>query len=100
MVARLLIPTAIGLGSALLFQIQPLVAKWFLPWFGGGASVWTACMLFFQLLLVGGYLYAHGLTSRLGPRGQAALHFGLVLLAVTGLVSAAVAWPSPLTPGP
>ncbi len=100
MVARLLIPAAIGLGSALLFQIQPLVAKWFLPWFGGGASVWTACMLFFQVLLVGGYLYAHGLTSRTGPRGQAALHLGLVLLAVTGLVSAAVVWPSPLTPGP
>ncbi len=100
MVARLLIPAAIGLGSALLFQIQPLVAKWFLPWFGGGASVWTACMLFFQVLLVGGYLYAHGLTSRLGRRGQAALHLGLLLLAVTGLVTAAIAWPSPLTPGP
>jgi hypothetical protein len=99
-VARLLIPAAIGLGSALLFQIQPLVAKWFLPWFGGGASVWTGCMLFFQILLVGGYLYAHGLSSRLGPRGQASLHLGLLLLAVTGLVSAAIAWPSPLTPGP
>ena len=57
-------------------------------------------MLFFQVLLVGGYLYAHGLTSRLGSRGQAALHLGLVLLAVAGLASAAVAWPSPLTPGP
>lgn len=57
-------------------------------------------MLFFQILLVGGYLYAHGLTSRLGSRGQAVAHLVLVLLAAAGLVSAAIAWPSPLTPGP
>ncbi|HPA52670.1 MAG TPA: fused MFS/spermidine synthase [Thermoanaerobaculia bacterium] len=100
MFARLWIPAATGLGSALLFQVQPLVAKWFLPWFGGGASVWTACMLFFQVVLVGGYLYAHGLTLRLGRRGQAALHLGLLLVAVTGLAAAALSWPSPLTPGP
>jgi len=98
--ARLLIPLATGLGSALLFQVQPLVAKWFLPWFGGGASVWTACMLFFQVALVGGYLWAHGLTSRIERRGQAALHLGLLLFAVAGLAAGALAWPSPLTPGP
>ncbi len=100
MFARLLIPAAIGLGAALLFQIQPLVAKWFLPWFGGAASVWTACMLFFQVVLVGGYLYAHGLISRLSPKRQAAVHLGLLGLALAGLVAAAFVWPSPLTPGP
>lgn len=100
MLSRLLIPLATGLGSALLFQLQPLVAKWFLPWFGGGASVWTACMLFFQVALVGGYLWAHGITSRRKPRRQAVLHLGLLLLAVAGLAAGALAWPSPLTPGP
>lgn len=57
-------------------------------------------MLFFQVALVGGYLYAHGLTSRVERRGQAAIHLGLLLLAVAGLAAAALAWPSPLTPGP
>jgi hypothetical protein len=66
-------------GAFLLFQMQPIVAKYILPWFGGSPGVWTACLLFFQLLLVGGYAYAH-LTSRwLRPRTQASVH--LVLLA-------------------
>ncbi len=61
-------------GAFLLFQIQPLIGKYILPWFGGGPGVWTTCMLFFQMLLLGGYAYAH-LTSRyLKPRAQALLH--------------------------
>ena len=47
---------AVFIAAFLLFQIQPMVAKIILPWFGGGASVWTACMLFFQVLLLGGYV--------------------------------------------
>src|SRR6266540_6926461 len=43
----------------LLFQVQPLIAKFILPWFGGGPGVWTTCLLFFQVLLLGGYTYAH-----------------------------------------
>ena len=58
-------------GAFLLFQVQPLIAKYILPWFGGGPGVWTACMLFFQVLLLGGYAYAHFLSSRLKPRTQA-----------------------------
>jgi len=54
---------AIISGAFLLFQVQPLIAKYILPWFGGGSGVWTVCMLFFQALLVGGYAYAH-LTTR------------------------------------
>src|SRR6476659_4955951 len=49
----------IFLGAFLLFQVQPLIAKYILPWFGGGPGVWTACMLFFQLALLAGYAYAH-----------------------------------------
>ena len=38
-------------GAFLLFQVQPLIGKYILPWFGGGPGVWTTCMLFFQMLL-------------------------------------------------
>ncbi|HEY7467572.1 MAG TPA: hypothetical protein VIB47_12850, partial [Dehalococcoidia bacterium] len=47
------------LSAWLLFQVQPMVAKRILPWFGGGASVWTTAMLFFQAALFVGYAYAH-----------------------------------------
>jgi spermidine synthase len=66
-------------GAFLLFQVQPLIGKYILPWFGGGPGVWTTCMLFFQVLLLGGYAYAHVTSQRLKPRAQAIVH--LVLLA-------------------
>ena len=55
-------------GAFLLFQVEPLLARYILPWFGGTPAVWITCMLFFQLLLVAGYAYSH-LNSRLayGP---------------------------------
>ena len=71
----------IFLGAFLLFQIQPLMGKYLLPWFGGGPGVWTTCLLFFQTLLLGGYAYAHGLATRLSPARQGAVH--LALLAVS-----------------
>jgi hypothetical protein len=49
------------LSAFLLFQVQPMIAKIILPTFGGGSSVWTICLLFFQSGLFLGYLYAHGL---------------------------------------
>jgi hypothetical protein len=54
-----LFPVTIFLASFLLFQIQPILGRYVLPHFGGGPSVWTTCLLFFQLLLVAGYAYAH-----------------------------------------
>ncbi|MEX0671109.1 MAG: fused MFS/spermidine synthase [Pirellulales bacterium] len=48
----------------LLFQVQPLISRFILPWFGGSPAVWTAAMLFFQAVLFGGYLSAHLTTSR------------------------------------
>ena len=68
-------------GAFLLFQVQPLLGKYILPWFGGGPGVWTTCLLFFQLLLLGGYAYAHFSSTRLTPRRQVILH--LVLLALS-----------------
>ncbi len=61
----------------LLFQVQPLIGKWILPWFGGTPAVWTTCMLFFQVLLFAGYAYAHVL-QKLTWRRQALVH-GLLL---------------------
>src|SRR5207247_6988249 len=58
------------LSAFLLFAVQPLIAKYILPWFGGTPSVWTTCMLFFQVLLLGGYAHAQLVGTRLGPRGQ------------------------------
>ncbi len=68
----------IFLSAFLLFQVQPLIAKMILPWFGGSAAVWSASMLFFQLLLLGGYAYAHWSIRFLKARGQMALHMALL----------------------
>jgi len=70
---------AIFTSAFLLFQVEPLIAKIILPWFGGTAAVWTICMLFFQLTLLLGYLYAHWSTERLRPKTQGRLHAGLLL---------------------
>lgn len=69
----------------LLFQVQPLISKYILPWFGGSPAVWTTCMLFFQLILFGGYVYAHLLVARLSPRWQAITHITLLAVALAFL---------------
>ena len=69
-------------GAFLLFQVQPLIGKYILPWFGGGPGVWTTCMLFFQVLLLGGYAYAHFTSRWLKPRTQAIVHLVLLAAAV------------------
>lgn len=72
-------------GALLLFLVQPIMGKYLLPWFGGGAGVWTVCLLFFQVTLLAGYAYAHWLTTRLGPRMQAGVHIALLLLSLAFL---------------
>ena len=74
----------IFLSSFLLFLVQPLIARLILPWFGGSAAVWTTCMLFFQVLLLAGYAYAHSL-SKLAGRRQAIVHTVLLLAALATL---------------
>ena len=92
---------AIFCGAFLLFQVQPLIGKYILPWFGGGPGVWTTCLLFFQVLLLGGYAYAHFSSTRLKPRAQAILH-GVLLVA--GLLVLPIApsdfWKAHLTGSP
>jgi len=75
----------IFVSAFLLFQVQPIIDKMILPWFGGGAAVWTTCMLFFQLLLVGVYFYAHWTTRSLAARTQAIVHGVLLALAAIAL---------------
>lgn len=62
--AERLLTATVALGAFLLFSIQPLIAKYILPWFGGTAVVWTTAMIFFQVMLIGGYGYAHWLVSK------------------------------------
>ncbi|MBL8269589.1 fused MFS/spermidine synthase [Steroidobacter sp.] len=66
-------------GACLLFLVQPLIAKIILPWFGGTSSVWSAALVFFQACVLGGYTYAHWLTTRVSPQKQATIH-GVLLL--------------------
>jgi protein-L-isoaspartate O-methyltransferase len=73
---------AVLLGAFLLFQVQPLLSKWILPWFGGGPAVWTTCLLFFQTALFAGYAYAH-LSERLLPApARLGVHLGLIVAAL------------------
>ncbi len=80
----------IFLSAFLLFQVQPLIGKMILPWFGGSAAVWTTCMLFFQLVLLLGYFYSHWTVRYLKPAHQSFLHVGLLTVSLLLL---------PITPG-
>src|SRR5205814_7575461 len=70
----------IFLSAFLLFQVQPLIAKIILPWFGGSAAVWAAALLFFQISLLAGYAYAHALTKFAKAKTQMLIHGGLLLV--------------------
>ncbi|MEP6963038.1 MAG: fused MFS/spermidine synthase, partial [Acidobacteriota bacterium] len=87
----------IFLSAFLLFQVQPLIAKFILPWFGGSAAVWSASLLFFQLLLLAGYTYAHFLIRYLAPKKQLMVHLTLLVLSLASLpIIPAARWkPSP-----
>lgn len=94
----LLYAVTIFLSAFLLFQVQPMIAKMILPWFGGTAAVWATCLLFFQTVLLGGYLYSHGVVERLNARKQWILHSVLLVLCLAALpVIPDPAW-KPLTP--
>ncbi len=76
----------------LLFLVQPIIAKQILPWFGGTASVWTVCVVFFQAVLLAGYAYAHALT-RTRPRTQMRVHVVLLAISLASLpIVASSAW--------
>ncbi|MCB9235545.1 MAG: fused MFS/spermidine synthase [Bacteroidia bacterium] len=74
----------------LLFQVQPLIARYILPWFGGSPAVWSTSMLFFQVGLLLGYSYSHLLVTKFELRKQVLIH--IILLAVSLIAL-------PITPG-
>lgn len=82
--ARPLFLTTIVLGSFLLFLTQPMIARMALPRVGGAPAIWNSAMLVYQLLLLGGYAYAHWL-ARLRPRKQIGIHLALFGLAALWL---------------
>ncbi|KAA1156651.1 integral membrane-like protein [Pseudoalteromonas fuliginea] len=77
---RILFILTIFVSAFLLFQIQPMLSKELLPQFGGGASVWSASLFFYQTVLLLGYFYAHFLT-RYPLKKQMVIHISLVVLA-------------------
>ena len=82
-----------ALAGFLLFQVQPLFAKYILPWFGGGAAIWLVCLLFFQVALLGGYAYAYAITQPLAVPRQVQLHLVLVVMSLALLpITPSQAW--------
>ncbi len=81
------------LSAFLLFQVQPIISKMILPWFGGGPAVWTACMLFFQVTLLAGYAYAHFLERLPSPTWRVGVHLALIAVAAVTLpITPDAAW--------
>src|SRR6476661_4107334 len=98
----LLFGITIFVSSALLFSIQPLIAKMLLPLLGGTPAVWNTCMVFFQAVLLGGYAYAL-LVSRWPLRRQLIAQLVLLCLAFVSLpIGLSASWINsvPLTGDP
>ena len=89
---------SIFLSAFLLFQIQPMIGKFILPWFGGTPAVWSTVLVFFQMLLTGGYAYAYWLIERVEAKRQVIVHVSLITFAVLLLMSLSIIWESPVTP--
>ncbi|CAG1006611.1 hypothetical protein ANAEL_03438 [Anaerolineales bacterium] len=86
---------SIFLSAFLLFQIQPMIGKFILPWFGGTPAMWSTAMLFFQAALTGGYAYAYWLVKR--PR-QGRIHLVLLGMTLALLIVLGFLWTSPISP--
>ncbi len=98
MITRAAFGVAIGLGACLLFQIQFLLARHVLPWFGGAPAVWSICLVVFQSLLLVGYGWAHAVARVRTRRVQGALQVLLFTLAAAVLVWHALGSSSPVAP--
>lgn len=84
-------------GSMLLFLVEPLVGRMLLPRAGGAPAVWLACMLFFQVVLLAGYVYVHVVAARLARPAQLVLHGGV---AAASLLALPIALPAGWAPPP
>jgi hypothetical protein len=79
---RYLFASVVFLASFLLFLVEPIAARQLLPILGGSAAVWITCLVFFQVALLLGYLYAHWLAHR----PSFVMYLSLLLLAVAAAV--------------
>ncbi|HEY0607882.1 MAG TPA: hypothetical protein VGD58_33510, partial [Herpetosiphonaceae bacterium] len=87
--------------AALLFVVQPMFARMILPLLGGSPSVWNTAVVFYQVGLLGGYLYAHLTRTFLRPRQQALLHAAVILLPLLTLpIAVPAGWTPPTTTNP
>lgn len=91
--AMVLLVITVFLGALLLFSMEPLVGRLLTPYFGGAAHVWLTCLMFFQAMLLLGYLYAHLLVRKLGG-----WHLLFLLIPLTSLPLRIAAIPDPGTP--
>lgn len=93
-----LFAVTIFLSAFLLFQVQPMIGKFILPWFGSTPGTWATALMFFQLSLLGGYVYAHLVVSYLRWRQQAILHVLLLALSLIVLPIAPAEALKPFSP--
>jgi hypothetical protein len=84
----ILFSVSMFLSAALLFLVEPMVGKMLLPLLGGTPAVWNTCLVFFQAVLLAGYLYAHAALRFLGRRVQVVVHMAVLLLplAIAGVL--------------
>jgi len=86
------------LSAFLLFQVQLIVSKYILPWFGGSSAVWSTSMLVFQVLLLAGYIYSHLLSQCLPGIAQRRVHLSLLVVVSLFVLALQIHWPSAITP--
>src|SRR6516164_8591635 len=83
--STLLFATALFISAALLFLVQPMFAKALLPLLGGAPAVWNTCVVFYELILLGGYVYAYAIQQRAKPMFQVTIHLTLVIIVLAFL---------------
>jgi hypothetical protein len=83
----------------LLFQVQPMISRFVLPFFGGTPAVWSAVEMFFQIFLTGGYAYAYWLIGHFSAKKQVRVHLGVLWISLLVVGALGFFWPSPVTPG-
>jgi hypothetical protein len=96
--SRLLYGTTVFLGAFLLFLVEPMAAKQLLPTLGGSSAVWLTCLVFFQVTLLLGYLYAHWITRCRASSWRQHVYL-VTLVAAVVLLSAQRISPAALNPG-
>ncbi len=94
----LLYAICIFVSAFLLFQVQPMISRFILPFFGGTPMVWSTVQLFFQIFLTVGYAYSAWMIARIPVKNQRVIHISLLVAAVALLAGLGIFWPSPVTP--